>query len=66
MRFLIHRVYPASTGGQVQTKHSAAAQTLQSCVKQDLVCGPLFTRAHTDVNLVHYYLLLLRYIFLII
>lgn len=62
MFFLIHWVYVASTGGQLQTEHSAAAQTLQTCVKEDLICGPLFTSSHTDSNLEHCYLLIQKYI----
>lgn len=55
MCFLIHRDSPASAGGQVQTRHSAAAKTLQDGVKQDLVCGPLFTHAQTYTIISFYF-----------
>lgn len=45
----MHRVYLGFRGGQAQTEDSAAAQSLQSCVEQDIICGPFFTHTHTTL-----------------
>lgn len=41
----IHRVYLGFLGGQIETENLAASQSLQSCVEQDIICGPFC--AHT-------------------
>lgn len=44
----MHGVYLGFRGGQAQTEDSAAAQSLQSCVEQDIICGPFFTQTHAQ------------------